>query len=104
MADDDDKPKEAPPSPAFAAIDRARDLAKWLIVAFGAIGATLVAGSQLSDIGKTDGWRLFAAFAGLALGLGGVALAVWSAVRVLTPDDLTLRQLAGNENKSPAGK
>src|SRR3954454_17797218 len=98
MADDDDKPKEAPPSPAFAAIERARDLAKWLIVAFGAIGTTLVAGSQLADIGKIDGWRLAAAFAGLVLGLVGIAIAIWYAARVLAPDDLSLNQLARNES------
>jgi hypothetical protein len=100
MAAEDSEPVH----PAYAAIDSARELAKWLIVAFGAIGATIVAGSQLSEMGEIDGWRLFGAFAGLVLGLVGVAIAIWYAAKVLTPSDLTLAQLARSEANSPAGK
>jgi hypothetical protein len=83
------------------AINRYRDLAKWLITVFAAIGGLLVAGSQLSSLGKLDledDWvRLLAAALGLALAL---AMAVWLVTRslsILRPVEMSLDSLVGDE-------
>ena len=77
-----------------AATDKLRDAAKWLIGSFAAVGAALIAGSQLSSIGKLQfclGWelrctRLWFAILGAVVGLGGVVWAIWTAVGLLAPD------------------
>lgn len=79
-----------------------RDSAKWIIGAFAAIGAILVAGSQLSSIGSLPvGWptslanaRLWLAVLGAALSLSAVVVAIWGCVQVLVPSNLTMRDLA----------
>src|SRR4051812_12139050 len=61
------------------ATDKIRDAGKWLVGAFAAVGAALIAGSQLSSIGKLDVCghftlsctRLWIALFGAALGLAG---------------------------------
>jgi hypothetical protein len=91
-------------SPALAAIDRLGEVAKWLVAAFAAIGTSLVAGSQLSEIGELEGLRLFWAFLGIASALLGVALAIWVTVKVLMPQHASLARLARDEEKSAAGE
>jgi hypothetical protein len=79
------------------AIDRYRDLAKYLIGILAAVGALMVAGTQLSSIGelswKDDAPRLLAAFGGLALALAAVIWVVWRALDVLRPIDLSLAEI-----------
>lgn len=54
----------------------------------------MMAGSQLSNIGRLDwGWRLWIALAGAALGLIAVVWAIWLAVRLLIPVIVTINQL-----------
>ncbi|MGD9736388.1 MAG: hypothetical protein AB7V58_12415 [Solirubrobacterales bacterium] len=77
-----------------AAIVQIREVVKWLIAAFAAVGALLAAGSQLSEIGHLTGWRLVAAGGGIFLVLVGIALAILKAVRVLTPAPVSLKELA----------
>jgi hypothetical protein len=85
---------EAPDDPFKDANERIRDAGKWLIAASAAVGAILVAGSQLSSIGKLQtGPRLWTAMAGAVLGLWGVVAAIWSAVRLLLPVQITLRDV-----------
>lgn len=79
---------------------RIRDTAKWLIGAFAAVGAALVAGTQLSNLGKlplcTGGPgcnRLWAAMAGLVIGIGGVGAAIWIAAAVMTRPNRSTAQL-----------
>jgi hypothetical protein len=79
------------------AADQIRDAAKWLIGAFAAVGAALIAGSQLSSIGKLtvcahftlECDRLWLALIGAAVGLGGVVWAIWIGVSLLTPDQMS---------------
>jgi len=95
---------EPPPSPLAAANQGIRDTAKWLIASAAAVGAVLIAGSQLSSIGRLDaGWptgaataRLWVAGAGALLGLAAVVFAIASAVRVLLPVQVLIADLADN--------
>lgn len=75
-------------------MERIRDAGKWLIAASAAVGAVLIAGSQLSSIGQLPfGWRLGWAVAGVVLALTAVVFAVWAAVQVLLPVGVTLDEL-----------
>lgn len=84
-----------------SAIDRYRDLAKYLIGILAAIGALLVAGTQLSSIGglswSDDRSRLIAAVAGLAVALAAVIWIIRRALDVLRPVDMSLGEIAGND-------
>jgi hypothetical protein len=66
------------------AVDYLRGNVKWTLVAFGAIGTTLLAGSQLSNLGKfeTSEPRLWIAFLFAIFALGAAAYAVRSALAV----------------------
>lgn len=80
---------------AEARSEKIRDAAKWLVGSFAAVGAALIAGSQLSSIGQLPlctGWslsclRLPLALLGAAAGLGGVVWAIWTAVLMLVPNN-----------------
>ncbi len=71
-----------------------RDAAKWLVASFAAVGAALIAGSQLSSIGKlpicrpdsVECARLWIAAAGGTAALGGVMAAIWVGVLLLAPE------------------
>jgi hypothetical protein len=79
--------------------------AKWLIGSLGAIGAVLIAGSQLSSIGNLPlGPRFGVAVAGLAVGLSAVMWAVWRVVGLLAPERYTITQLCTEWKKSRAVK
>lgn len=86
------------PNQSLAAIDRIRDTAKWLLTTFGVVGAALVAGTQLSDIGDAEGWRLALAFGGAVLGFLGVALAIWMTGRVFMPQRVGLEEITSDAN------
>ena len=94
---------DAPP-PLAAANQRIRDTAKWLIASSAAVGAVLIAGSQLSSIGRLDaGWpttaataRLWVACLGALLALAAVIGAIWAAVSVLLPVQVLISDLAEN--------
>ncbi|HET8658653.1 MAG TPA: pentapeptide repeat-containing protein [Micromonosporaceae bacterium] len=100
--------------PLERANDRIRGAAKWLIASAAAVGAALIAGSQLSSIGKLDVGlpttvdlaRLWVASAGAAIGLAGVVYAVWTAVQLLLPklvlvDDLDAAWQGGDPKLAP---
>ena len=95
----------------MAANQRIRDTAKWLIASSAAVGAALIAGSQLSSIGRLAvGWpttaataRLWVAAGGALLGLAMVGFAIRSAVTVLLPVQVLISDLAANWGRpSPA--
>lgn len=78
-------------------MERIRDASKWLIGASAAVGAVLIAGSQLSSIGQLPiGWRLGGAVLGVILSLSAVVYAVWAAVQLLLPVGVTLDELQEN--------
>ncbi|GAA2638099.1 pentapeptide repeat-containing protein [Paractinoplanes durhamensis] len=82
-------------SPITAANQRIRDTAKWLIASQAAVGAALIAGSQLAGIGRLDatGARLWVAAAGALLALGAVVAAIAATVRVLLPAQVLIGEL-----------
>jgi hypothetical protein len=97
-------PSAAPSSQRTATAvrtQRIRDAARWLVGSAAAVGAALIAGSQLSDIGQLPvGWptdpayaRLWVAVAGAALALGAVVSTIWSAVTLMLPLDATIYDL-----------
>jgi hypothetical protein len=73
--------------------NQVRQVAKWLIAAFAAVGAALAAGVQISNLGATSGLRLLAAFGGAVLGLAGIVLAVVAVGKVLDPKEATTTDL-----------
>jgi hypothetical protein len=91
----------APPDPLAAGADRIRKTAQWMIGAFAAVGAALIAGTQLSSIGALDGWRLALAFLAVPLALAGVALAVWAAAAVAQMSRVSLVELAAPAGAAP---
>jgi hypothetical protein len=94
--------------------DRVQGTAKWLIASSSAVAAALIAGSQLSSLGKLNvcaGWdlsciRLPLAGLGVAVGLGGVAGAIWVAAGLFVPKDWTAEDLACDEQdpRSPIAR
>src|SRR5262245_47145519 len=78
-----------------------QDAGKWLVGAFAAVGAALIAGSQLSSIGHLtvcahltiECTRLWWALFGAAVGIAGVIWAIWTAVGFLIPERLPTSKL-----------
>jgi len=77
----------APPESAeVAGINRLRDTAKWLIGAYAAVGTAILAGLQLTSLGKIeDHDRLALAMGAALVALIAVAVAIAKVVRVLAP-------------------
>jgi hypothetical protein len=75
------------------AIEQTRSTAKWIIAAFAAVGASLIAGLQLTGLGKLDDLDLAIAIAGLALALASVVVAVLMVARVLAPPVVLLDEV-----------
>lgn len=96
MAEAEDKKEDVKQSGSTtdAAVIQIREVVKWLIGAFAAVGVALAAGSQLSEIGHIDGLRLVVASAGLFLVLAGIVVAIFCATRVLIPQAISLKELA----------
>ncbi|WP_233558798.1 pentapeptide repeat-containing protein [Micromonospora radicis] len=73
--------------------ERIRDAAKWLVASAAAVGAAMLAGSQLSSIGElhfgapdsVENARLWIAVLGAVAGLSAVVYAIWTAVQILLP-------------------
>jgi Pentapeptide repeats (8 copies) len=113
MADGEASPQSARLSRLAAASTSIRDAAKWMVASSAAVGAVLIAGSQVSSIGKLEVCvpgpvgcnRLWVALLGAVTGLGAVVYAIWQAVRLLLPVSLTLHDLeelwAADETSSP---
>jgi hypothetical protein len=67
--------------------------AKWIIAGFAGVGAALIAGLQLTGLGKLEIGELAIALAGLVLALGSVFLAIRVVASVLTPPMILLGEL-----------
>jgi hypothetical protein len=101
--DEKSKAKDAG-STMDAAVVQIREIVKWLIGGFAAVGVALAAGSQLSEIGGLEGWRLVAAFGAALVTLVGIAVAILYATKVMTPQANSLNRLVGEEGSSEVGK
>jgi hypothetical protein len=85
------------PGDVGSAIERYRDLAKYLITIFAAVGALLAAGTQLSALGRLSSDhldRVAAAVAGLLLAVGAIVAVIWKALGVLKPVELSFDDVA----------
>jgi hypothetical protein len=81
------------PSPWLDAVDRYRDVAKWLIAAFGAIGAVIAGTAPLSGIGNLKANRVDYVVAGGMIALSGVAVVLAATVTILAPQTVYRHQL-----------
>ncbi|WP_433066037.1 pentapeptide repeat-containing protein [Dactylosporangium sp. CS-033363] len=87
--------------PLTEANSRIRDAAKWLMASSAAVGAALIAGSQLSNIGRlaatapdtVDHARLWIAVAGAVVALSAVSYMIWTAVQLLVPHTVVVDEL-----------
>jgi len=86
-------------SPLEPAAERVRETAKWLIAAFGAIGAALAVGAQFSNIGKLEGSSRTDALVGIGLAFGGIGLAILAISGLLLPKWRSLPQLVDESTK-----
>lgn len=95
--------KEPHPDPggAVAAINRHRDIAKYLVGVFAAIGGLLLAGTQLSSLGQLsfseDPVRLLVAIGALVVGFAMVIAIIALAVSVLNPVEMSLDKVNRHE-------
>jgi hypothetical protein len=92
----EDEPAEDP-SGAKAAVDRYRELAKYVVTIFAAIGVLLTTGVQLTSLGELS-WadqsgRIAASALALVVALLSVVVVVRAALAVLKPIDLSLAGL-----------
>jgi hypothetical protein len=84
-----------------------RDAGKWLVASFAAVGAALIAGSQLSNIGRLTVCfhvsvvctRLWWAIGGAVVGLSAVVWAIWTAVSLLIPETVSYQTLEAEWNR-----
>ena len=85
------------PGGVQSAIDRYRDLAKYLITIFAGVGALLVAGTQLASIGELsledEPGRVAAVAVGLVAAVGAVAVIVGLTLRVLRPVEMSFAEI-----------
>ncbi|HEX6152473.1 MAG TPA: hypothetical protein VFZ19_03020 [Solirubrobacterales bacterium] len=103
MTEEQKKPAAAQ-SPTDAAVVQIREVTKWLIGGFAAVGVALAAGSQLSEIGHLEDGRLVAAGIGVGLTLVGIVVAIVYATKVMTPRPVGLDELVAGESASATGK
>src|SRR5438045_1301111 len=83
------------------AIDRIRDTAKWLTVSLAALGAVLVAGTQLSNLGALDvgSMRFWAAISGAVVAVIGTAVILWLAIWIATTPLMTFTRILEEKEK-----
>lgn len=103
-------PFDALPSPLEAVPDL-RAAARWMLAAFGAVGATLIGGGPLVAVGRIHGVaEALGAGVSLLVALTGVSVAIWQVSRVLEPqittpatlDTPALRSLREMIDRAPA--
>jgi hypothetical protein len=89
------------PAGVQAGINRHRDIAKYLVGIFAAIGGLLLAGTQLSSLGQLslshDRTRLLVAGGTLIVALAAVILIVALAVSVLQPVEMSLADVINDK-------
>lgn len=90
-----DKDANNAANPFSSAVDQMHATAKWIIGIFGAIGAVLVAGTQLSSMGQLalGDVRLWVTVSAFAIGLTCGGVIVRYAAKVLTEGHVTRERL-----------
>lgn len=73
--------------------NQVRQVAKWVIAAFAAVGATLAAGVPLSNLGAVSGLRLALAVIAGVIALAGIVVAVTFVSKTLDPKEATTQDL-----------
>jgi hypothetical protein len=99
--DNKTSPAQPPPvssaNPYQTSIDQIRSTATWLIGAFAAVATVMLAGSQLSSVGKLtmadDPIRLCTALSAAVVVVGATIFAIYSLSNVLTPVVSSLKEL-----------
>jgi hypothetical protein len=86
-------PNSADANPWIDAVDRYREVAKWLIAAFGAIGAVIAGTAPLAGVGNLRTDRVGYVVAGGVTALSGVAIVLAGTVAVLAPRAVYRHQL-----------
>ena len=77
-----------------SATESLRSTAKWLVAVAAGLGSILVAGVQLSDLGRLDvGYRFAFAVVSMVGALVGVGAVAWLAQRVLVANSVSFREL-----------
>jgi hypothetical protein len=89
-----------PTDPYVGAIADTRSTAKWLLAGFAAVGAAMIAGLQLTGLGKLAGDELALAVLAVVIAGAGVGIAIYSCADVLTPAPVTLTTLAEDPDVS----
>lgn len=80
-------------------IERVRSSARWILAAFGALGAALAIGAQFSNLGKLEGNGRDWAIVGVGLAFLGLGLAIAAGGAVLAPRGQALNVLADREKR-----
>lgn len=93
----DEKKKASQGSGWEVGVDRYRDAAKWVIAAFGAIGALIVGTIPVSRLGENKVGDLGQLTLGVGIAVGGTLLAIISALwnlepKAIYPGDLQARE------------
>ena len=89
------KDSSAGKDPAAIRADALRETAKWLVGGAVATAAGVFTGSTLTNFGQLPiDWRFLSAVGGLLLGFLGIALLINSAMKVMTFDAVSFRELA----------
>jgi hypothetical protein len=82
-----------------------RETAKWIISGIAVAAAGVIAGTSLSSLGALDiGGRLYAAISAAIVGFIGLAYLFASALKVITPPSLTLRDVVDGREISDRWK
>lgn len=95
--------EQASQDPFSEGVDRLRETAKWIITIFAAIGATLTAGTQLSNIGQFSfgDWRLWVAVVAATIAFIAIGGVIWLAVRVLIGGRTSIDELVEQISSDP---
>lgn len=91
------------PAGGYAAqLDALRSAAKWLVAAFAGVGALMLGGLSLSDIGELSvtSWRFCVAASAAVLALGTVGYMINETSGVLTHEWLTLTSLSDEPTRA----
>jgi hypothetical protein len=81
-----------------SAADKLRETSKWLVAAFGALGAALITSLSLSDLQGLTGSDLALAIIGFALGLLGACVAIAATARVLKTTTASVQEVVKDES------